>query len=164
MTTSTTDSRIPLRDLSASASASTSFLIPDQTASVTHSKTNGIPVFVWKILGGLVVTTIISILLLIHHDETFIGRPYHFVSSKPVIISAVIQVVSHRLGLIHVSVLTTWFNIFTRKWYRKRAVSLDCLKWWSSMCSRKFDTDLPFHLTFALVVFIGRSRAASSKN
>lgn len=113
--------------------------------------------FSLQIFPGLLLTTTLSGLLLFTActNTTFTGTSYNFVTSNRATIQIVIQLISHALGLLHVLVITTAFNVFTRKWHAKQAVSLDCLKWWNSMCNLRLDASLPRHFIMPLVFFIG---------
>jgi len=146
--------------LSLSSSASISSSAPLQK-HLTTTKTHGFPSwFTFGILPGLLLTTSVSILLIYadHTNKTFTGSLYNFVISNRATIQIVVQVVSHLLGLVHLFILTAVFNAFTRKWFVRNAVSLDCLKWWNSMCQMKFDTSLPLQFLLPLAVFIGTQR------
>ncbi|KAM3065384.1 hypothetical protein ACMFMF_011108 [Clarireedia jacksonii] len=90
---------------------------------------------------GLAITTGFSIYLLYLTitGNTFTGSFYNTIIGNRATVQIFVQVLSHLLGMIHVFVLTTLFNAFTRKWYQKRSISLDCLKWWNSMCNLQFD-------------------------
>jgi aromatic ring-opening dioxygenase LigB subunit len=37
----------------------------------------------------------------------------------------------------------------------KRSITLDCLKWWNSMCHLQFDMSLPLRFLLPLILFIG---------
>lgn len=118
----------------------------------------------WFIYGviELLLTTIISTLLILttHKNKTFANPFYNFVVNYRATIQTIVQLVSHLLGLVHIFIITKVFNFITRKRFQKGAVSLNCLSWWDSMCSRRFDTSLPFRFLLLVSLFIGRSHQA----
>lgn len=51
-------------------------------------------------------------------------------------------------------VLTKLFNLFTVQRLQTRPITLDCLKWWNSMCQLQLDTSLSLRYCFPLTLTI----------
>lgn len=113
---------------------------------------------VWSVAPGLLLTTVLSILLVYSasRHQTFGGQFLQIIDNHRATTQIVVQIVSHMLGLIHIFALTKLFNAFTTKYFQQRAVTLDCLKWWNSICQLRFDHSLPLHFLLPLTGLIGK--------
>lgn len=113
---------------------------------------------VWIVAPGLLLTTVLSILLVYSasRHKTFSGQFLQIIDNHRATTQILVQIISHMLGLIHIFALTKLFNAFTTKYFQQRAVTLDCLKWWNSICHLQFDHSLPWRFLLPLTVLIGK--------
>lgn len=140
--------------LSASASPAASALVVSTPAKKLRFTLLG-----WVFLiavPGLAVTTAISGLLLYWGSSgtTFSGAFYWDVINNRATVQLFVQVFAHFLGLIHMYVLTKLFNLFTVQRLQTRPITLDCLKWWNSMCQLQLDTSLSLRYCIPLTLTI----------
>lgn len=117
---------------------------------------DGSPLWRFLPLPGLLLATMITLALLIGdaRSRTYHGNLYHFVVTYRATVQIVVQIISFALGAIHVYVLTTLVNFFTRLSLRKVPSTLDSLKLWNSMTSPRMDWSLPGKLTAILGTFL----------
>lgn len=110
----------------------------------------------WIAVPGLVVTTAFSGLLLYWSSSgtTFSGAFRQDVITNRATVQLLVQVLSHFFGLTHMYVLTKLFNLFTVQQLQTRSITLDCLKWWNSMCQLQLDTSLSLRYTISLTLII----------
>jgi hypothetical protein len=115
------------------------------------------PAFCWWVISGLALTTILSILLLYSAiaEQRLGGTFYNSMIAHEAEIQIIVQIVSRLLGTIHMFVLKKLFNLFTVQRFLTCLITLDCLKWWNSMCQLWLDTSLPLRFLPSLILFTG---------
>jgi hypothetical protein len=115
------------------------------------------PAFYWWVISGLALTTTLSILLLYSAiaEQRFGGTFYNNIIAHLAEIKIIVQIVSRLLGTIHMFVLKKLFNLFTVQRFLTRSITLDCLKWWNSVCQLWLETSLPLRFLLPLILFTG---------
>lgn len=122
------------------------------------------PGFRWAVISGLALTNVISILLLYfaYAQRTLSGPFYKLIVTHRAEVQIIVQIISQLLGMIHNSVLTKLLNVFTVERLQRRSITLDCLKWWNSICQLQLDMSLPLRFLFPLILFMGNYFCYSS--
>ncbi|RDW58771.1 hypothetical protein BP6252_13247 [Coleophoma cylindrospora] len=112
--------------------------------------------WIWVAVSGLIVTTTISTLLVYTtvKQKTYSNQLSDTINNHRATTQFFVQAVSHLLGLIHLFVLIRLFNAYTTKYFQQNAISLDCLKWWNSVCQLQLDLSLPMRFLLPLVVVV----------
>ena len=93
----------------------------------------------------LTVTTTIALYLLVAawKNDTYSGSLYDFVSANRATTQIIVQVVASVLGALHLYVLATLVNFFTRLRLQMSPMKLDTIKLWTAASSLRMDWSLP---------------------
>ncbi|PVH98201.1 hypothetical protein DM02DRAFT_682685 [Periconia macrospinosa] len=117
------------------------------------------PYAAYAVLGGLLVPTVFSVLLLVadsrgwHSSEGYVET---VTNEKPTIAIAV-QLLSHSLGLFQVCALCTVISLSFQRHASVSPFSLNSLRFVSSAFALRFDWNLPVGFLVPLILFIGFS-------
>lgn len=93
----------------------------------------------------LTVTTAIALYLLVaaRKNDTYSGSLYDFVSANRATTQIIVQVIASVLGALHLYVLTSLINFFTRLRLQMSPMKLDTIKLWTAASSLRMDWRLP---------------------
>lgn len=107
------------------------------------------------IFFSLIITTTISSLLLISDRRRWFvsGHFYATLSSYRASVQIAVQLISALFGFLQQSVICDLFNYETRLRLRKRAVTVDAIYAWTSICAARAAWDLRAKLCLPTVAF-----------
>ena len=106
-----------------------------------------------KAAYSILFTTLVSIVLIGLRGWESIGIFRQYVEQHRAIASAIGQVLSSALGMLQLYTATTLINAGTRIYINERSVSLDSLKFWTSLIAGRVDGELPLRQMIVTFLF-----------